>query len=348
MDFFIDAEPRTTLLTRLNYACDLRVFFRYLQQTREGLADKPPRDYDLQDIKSITSREISYYLEYLSLYKYQAETEDAPVIIRSNQNSGKKRKLIALRSFFKFLQNHGYISQNPAAVIQIPKLHDKPIVYLEMPDAQRLISLVETGEALTENEKRFHRKTQVRDSAIVTLLLGTGIRVAECVSLDINSIDFSENRFLVTRKGGDSMYLYFNRQVHDVMYTYYLQRKSIIPVKGHERAFFLSLQKRRITTRAVEKLVEKYTKGLQITAHITPHKLRSTFGTNLYRKTGDIYLVADVLGHKDVNVTKRHYASIDERKRRLAADLIDLTPREIDDSDSVNPESPKDPPELHQ
>ena len=92
----------------------------------------------------------------------------------------------------------------------------------------------------------------------------------------------------------------------------------------NEPALFLSLQKRRITTRAVENIVKKYSLVATPLKHITPHKLRSTFGTQLYRNTGDIYVVADVLGHKDVNTTKRHYAAITEDIRRNASTKVHL------------------------
>jgi site-specific recombinase XerD len=102
------------------------------------------------------------------------------------------------------------------------------------------------------------------------------------------------------------------------------ERKQIIEAAGHEDALFLSLQKKRLTTRAVENLTKKYAIGAAPLKHITPHKLRSTYGTNLYRESGDIYLVADVLGHADVNTTRKHYAAINEDRRRDAAKLVKL------------------------
>ena len=81
---------------------------------------------------------------------------------------------------------------------------------------------------------------------------------------------------------------------------------------------------KRISVRAVEILVKKYSSLVTTMKKITPHKLRSTYGTSLYRETGDIYLVADVLGHKDVNTTKKHYAAIEEDRRRKAANIVKL------------------------
>ena len=76
--------------------------------------------------------------------------------------------------------------------------------------------------------------------------------------------------------------------------------------------------------RSVEILVKKYSKIIAPLKKITPHKLRSTYGTQLYKNTGDIYIVADVLGHRDVNTTKRHYAAITQENRRRVANAVKL------------------------
>jgi site-specific recombinase XerD len=140
------------------------------------------------------------------------------------------------------------------------------------------------------------------------------------VGLDIDDIDFEQNAFVVTRKGGDEVMLYLSDEVADALKAYLAERRAVDALPGHERAFFLSLQRRRITQRAVENLVHKYARiAAPLKRKISPHKLRSTYGTNLYRETGDIYLVADVLGHSDVNTTRRHYAAMSEDRRREAA-----------------------------
>ena len=83
-------------------------------------------------------------------------------------------------------------------------------------------------------------------------------------------------------------------------------------------------RKKRMNVRSVENLVKKYAKIVTPLKKITPHKLRSTYGTNLYRETGDIYLVADVLGHSDVNTTKKHYAALEDERRRSARNAVKL------------------------
>jgi site-specific recombinase XerD len=177
---------------------------------------------------------------------------------------------------------------------------------------------------LNERRKIFHELTKARDAAIVTLLLGTGMRVSECVGIDINHIDFKVNGVKVTRKGGDEVILYFGDEVEAALKNYLAGREKIKPLKGHENALFLSIQNRRITDRAVQNLVKKYASLVTSLKKISPHKLRSTFGTQLYRETGDIYLVANVLGHSDVNTTRKHYAKMDDEFRRRAAKAVRL------------------------
>ena len=108
------------------------------------------------------------------------------------------------------------------------------------------------------------------------------------------------------------------------MKAYLPVREGITPIAGHENALFYSTQRRRIGVQAVENMVKKYARAITTTKKITPHKLRSTYGTSLYRETGDIYLVAEVLGHKDVNTTRKHYAAMGEDRRRQAASAVHL------------------------
>ena len=208
--------------------------------------------------------------------------------------------------------------------MNMPKKHEKPIIRLSQEEVRELIDLVEDGSELTRQELRYHDKTKVRDEALLILFLGTGIRVSELVGLDLQDINFRENAIKVHRKGDYDAIVYFGDEVALALKSYLEERKLIIPKSGSENAFFLSLQKSRITVRAVEKLVKKYASRVTSLKKITPHKLRSTYGTNLYKASGDIYLVADVLGHKDVNTTRKHYAAMDEDRRRSAVNMVKL------------------------
>ena len=141
----------------------------------------------------------------------------------------------------------------------------------------------------------------------------------------LQDVDFKNNGIHIVRKGGKEMIVYFGDEVQNALEMYfenYRDNASTLP--GHENALFLSTQRKRMGVQAVENMVKKYAKVITPNKKITPHKLRSTYGTALYRETGDIYLVADVLGHNDVNTTKKHYAAIDEDRRRRAATAVRL------------------------
>jgi site-specific recombinase XerD len=160
---------------------------------------------------------------------------------------------------------------------------------------------------------------------MLSLLLGTGIRVSECVGINLSDVDLKNTAIKIKRKGAKEAIIYFSDEVAKPLNEYIIYRKTINNVdEKDENALFLSLQNKRISQRAVQLLVKKYATKVTPLKHITPHKLRSTFGTNLYQETDDIYLVASVLGHNDVNTTKKHYAAIEDNKKRLARNKVKL------------------------
>ena len=317
-DFMRAIDSTTQPLTRYAYASDLRLFFGFLTDELPKFSDKQVSQLEPSDLSRVTSRDIYMYLDYLTLYF----KDDAQI---TNTELGKMRKLSSLRSFYKFLYKNGYIDADPASLVDMPKRHQKPIIRLEIDEVARMLDLVESGEKLSERQKKYNEHTKLRDLAIITLFLGTGIRVSELVGINVDDIDFSINGFLVTRKGGNQAILYFPDEVAGVLRDYLKLRMTLTPQPGHEEALFLSLQNRRISVRAVQVMVKKYaTQAAPLKQHLSPHKLRSTFGTNLYHETGDIYLVADVLGHSDVNTTRRHYDAMSDDRRRMAARKVHL------------------------
>jgi integrase/recombinase XerC len=319
--FFRGIEPTTSSRTRIAYAYDFGVFFEFLVNKNPSLKNTPITELKVEILDQIKAVDIEEYLEYLSYYKSE-DTE------RLNTENGKKRKLVSLRSFYNYYFKKEMISTNPASLINVPKLHDKAIIRLEIDEVARLLDEVETAENLTKAQQKFHEKTRVRDLALMTLLLGTGIRVSECVGLDITDVDFDNNGIKIRRKGGYEVIVYFGEEVREALLTYLEERKKLIPCEGHTNALFLSIQMKRLNVRSIENLVKKYASTVTKLKNITPHKLRSTYGTSLYRETGDIYLVADVLGHKDVNTTKKHYAAIEDDRRRSAAKVVKLREKE--------------------
>ncbi len=323
-EFFVGIETQTTVLTRLNYAYDLRIFFDYLlNNVRAFRSYTDVLDFTVDDLSKVTLTNLESFLEYLSYYTFEDKEY-------TNGERGKARKISTVRTFFKYYFNHDRIPSNIAAKLAMPKQHDKDIIRLEPREVERILDAAETGSGMSEHQRKIQRNTRARDVAILTLLLGTGIRVSECVGLNLTDIDFETNAFTVTRKGGNRAILYFGDEVAEALKTYIEgERRALIDrseklVIRDSDALFLSLQVSRISVRAVENLVKKYAGSAAPLKRISPHKLRSTFGTNLYRATGDIYMVADVLGHRDVNTTKKHYAAIEEDHRKIAASVVRL------------------------
>ncbi len=316
-DFFLGIKDTTSPRTRLSYAYDLRIFFEFLHENNPVCKKTEITDIPIDILDMIKPIDIAEYMDYLTYYIKEGEEY-------TNDERGKQRKLSSLRSMYKYFFKTEQIEKNTAALVDMPKLHEKEIIRLDIGEVANLLDNVETGDKLTRKQLEYHEKTKVRDLALMTLLLGTGIRVSECVGLDMDDVDFDNNGILIKRKGGYEQIVYFGDEVEDVLRKYIQERHHVIPEPGHERALFLSLQNKRLSVRAVEKIVKKYAQTVTTLKKITPHKLRSTFGTNLYNETGDIYLVADVLGHKDVNTTKKHYAAQNQERLRRAANAVKL------------------------
>ncbi|MCI9072164.1 MAG: tyrosine-type recombinase/integrase [Lachnospiraceae bacterium] len=275
-EFFRGIEQYTSARTRLAYAYDLRMFFEFLHEKNSACARLEISQIPLSYLDMLNRQDIEEYLEYVSLYQ-----KDGISII--NEERGKSRKLASLRSFYNYFFETEKIEKNPAALVPLPKQHEKEIIRL-----------------------------------------GTGIRVSECVGLDLQDVDFDVYGIRILRKGGKEAIIYFGEEVGTALLDYLEQREHMVPVEGHENALFLSLQNRRMAVRSVENLVKKYASRVTTLKKITPHKLRSTYGTALYQETGDIYLVADVLGHSDVNTTRKHYAAQADERRRRAANAVRL------------------------
>ena len=314
-DFFRYLDTRnTSSRTRLSYGYDIRIFFEFIQENNPVYKKMSMHDIPINVLDEMTPVDIEEYLSYLSYYE-----KDGQAV--TNGEKGKSRKLSAIRTMYNYYFKKEFIKTNAPSMIDTPKKHKENIIRLDKDEVAELITTVQSGENLTARQLAAHQKTKYRDIAILTLLLGTGIRVSECVGLDVADISFKNNCMRIIRKGGNESTIYFGDEVADALLDYLeLEREGLSQkaLPEHENALFLSLKYSRLTTRAVEKLVKKYTGAANINKKITPHKLRSTYGTNLYKETGDIYLVADALGHKSVETTRQHYATIEDDRRRLA------------------------------
>lgn len=326
-EFMRGIEPNTSVMTRYNYALDLKLFLEFLLSTELAGDAGSIADIDYLLLESVTADHIERFLEYITYYERtrpDGTLDGVAERMNSNGECGKTRKLSAIRAFYKYLYRKGRISTNAPALIDTIKIHDKPIVRLDPDEIYRILHAAESGEGLSKRQKAYHQITSARDTAIITLFLGTGMRISELAGINIDDVNFMTNEVRVTRKGGNQDILVFGQEVRTALLNYIVHRETVQPAPDNESALFLSMQKKRMSIRAIEKLVQKYARLAVPLKQISPHKLRSTYGTMLYRETGDIYLVADVLGHKDVNTTRKHYAAIEQDRRRIAAEVIRL------------------------
>ena len=316
--YFRALEQTKSSRTRLSYAYDLGIFFSFLKESNPTLKNKEVRSFSLSILEVLQASDIEEYLSYLQYYEKDGKE-------RINHERGIARKFAALRAFYEYYYKNGLISANPTALVDPPKLHAKNIIRLEPNEVAQLLDTAESGEKLTKAQLRNHKKTKNRDVALLSLLLGTGIRVSECVGLNLTDVNFESNAIRIIRKGGNEDVVFFGDEVAEALQIYLQEdRNQLEPLPGHEDALFISLKNQRLTVRSVERLVKKYASLVTTLKKITPHKLRSTYGTSLYKETGDIYLVADVLGHKDVNTTRKHYAALTEDRKRAAANIVKL------------------------
>lgn len=324
-DFFIGISMNRASRTRLGYARDLKNFFFYIVDNIDDVEFKNNKHYDVSSVKDIslellsdiTSSAIERYLYRIRIYKKNGRTV-------KNGEASMKRKLSSLSVFYNYFYKNDKVTDNPVSKIDRPKLHEKQIVRMDAAETANFLDTVEYGTNLTAHQQKFHEKNKTRDLALLTLMLSTGIRISECVGLNVNDIDIENTCIRVVRKGGKEAIVYFSDEAIEPIQEYLAERKKIEPLKGHEDALFLSSQRKRLGVRSIENLVKKYAASSVPLKHITPHKLRSTFGTALYKETDDIYLVASVLGHTDVNTTRKHYADLDTDTKRAARNKVSL------------------------
>lgn len=313
-DYFRGIENSTAPRTQIGYAIDLRTFFEFVKDNNSTYRDVDMHDIGIDILSQLNAQDIEEYLDYLKYYVKNGHEY-------TNDERAIKRKLSALRSMYNYFHKKRIIDENPVLQVDMPKLHKKQIIRLDNDEVDDLLNVVESGDRLTKKQAECHDKLKVRDMAILTLLLGTGMRVSECVGINLEDVDYINDRIKIVRKGGYESFVYYGEEVRQALLDYMEERDEIDALEGHKNALFLSSQRRRITVRSVELLVKKYASTVT-GKHITPHKLRSTYGTNLYKETGDIYLVADVLGHSDVNTTRKHYAELEEDRKRSVKDAV--------------------------
>lgn len=224
-------------------------------------------------------------VDYLTLRKYLAILKEKRLV---NRTIG--RRLSSLRSFFKFLTREGYIKINPILVLSSPKLDKHLPSFLTEEETSKLI---EAAFAKDEKDER-----GLRDRAILETFYSTGMRISELVGLSLENIDFIGGVVKVLGKGRKERIVPIGDMAINAIRKYLDKRKK------QSEAIFLNKNGKRITTRGVRNIVEKYIHLAGIRKGISAHTLRHSFATHLLNRGADLRTVQELLGHANLSTTQ--------------------------------------------
>ncbi|MCK4234559.1 tyrosine recombinase XerC [candidate division WOR-3 bacterium] len=264
---YLEIEKQFSPYTKRSYKNDLLQFCDYLKS-----------EFKVFDVERVSFKHIRNFVGSL---------------IRGGfKNSSAERKLAAIKSFFSFLTKKGYIKSNPARLVKSPKKEIRVPSFLTQEDAKRLMNL-NYGKKLTD----------VRNRTILELLYGTGMRAQELCQLDIDSINISRATVKVKGKGGKERILPLGEVVFSVIQNYFNVRERLLK-KKEEKALFLNKFGSRLSTRSLQRIVNRYIKKVAMLSKASPHTLRHTFATHLLERGADIRSVQELLGHSSLSTTQ--------------------------------------------
>ncbi len=315
-----------------NYCHDYKIFFNWM--ISEQLWTGSIKDVPLERLEKLTVLEMEGFLNFLH---YQLNNKELTV----------NRKLSALKSLFNYLQNiaetpdlQPYINRNVMAKIEFNEIKETmetrankmegKILLGDEYEQFRLFVAREYGELNKDNKKilNFYQLNKERDTAIISLILGSGLRLSELVGLDLDDIDFSKYCARVIRKGNKEQFVYFSQIAMDDLQEYLSIRTAKYQVDKNLKALFVAApmgpkgKSRRLTARSVEKLVEKYAAAFGKPA-LSVHKLRHSFATRYHAEINDVPKLRRQLGHSSIQTTMI-YTHIRNDDLKLAVDKMDM------------------------
>lgn len=311
--------------TQLGYSLDVRVFLNYLRLYKFKDVKKN-EDFTLDHINKVTPSDLIRFKAYLREYETEFVSPSGRQVKRICKNSafGINRKLSSVRGLFIYLYKTEQISQNVTDKVDFVKLHQKIKKPLTSQETVRLIDVIYNGEKYFEGRTLTEYKNKkLRDIAIFTTYLGTGVRVSELVNLQVTDVDFNTQSFIVTRKGGDQQEIFMPVQVNNALWEYLSPDSEDARESG---PLFLGRGGKPLTVAAVEKMLKNYcyTVGITHPDKTRPHALRRTFACRLLEDGVDIKMVAELMGHKNIEVTHRYYAQYSSQKRREVMQNLDV------------------------
>lgn len=220
----------------------------------------------------------------------------------------------SINSFFTFLKNNGYITDNPIEKTHRPKIKtEHKVTYLSTDEIADVLNKIKTNAS---------SKKLNRDLCLVSLALSTGLRVSAITQINIDDIDLVNNTINVIEKGDKIRVVRFGKNLNELISNCIKDRNHYYP-NAQTNALFLSQWQKRMTTQAVRDLVSKYTSEIQ-GKHITPHKLRASAATNLAASGTSIQAIAKILGHNNIQTTRRYVDVLDTEENNAISILDSL------------------------
>lgn len=226
-----------------------------------------------------------------------------------------------INSFYSYLVKNDFIIKNPCDNAYKPKngKHTKPVV-LTKDETDMVKENIFSNCGKEIKHSKYGDEWMIRNYTIFTFGCRTALRCSAISGINISDINFDECYVVVTEKGNNKREAYFGKNTKEMLIKWIEIREKLMKGYPHTDALFISDRRKRICNEQIGEILAKYT--FNINKHITPHKMRSTAITNVYEKTGDIYLAADLAGHKNVSTTKI-YAGISEKAKKKAANILD-------------------------
>lgn len=308
--FLLETGTETASSTRLAYAVELFAFFKYLISYSPVFCEKQLKDIEVNDIKLITSQDISRYLTILKDKGLKERT--------------LARKRAALSSYFGYLTNNKIVDYNPVLAAIKVKIHQSDeVVHIDIDEQIKLLKSVEMGDDLTPKQQIYHDRYKLRDYAIILLLLDTGIRVSELHGINIEDVDFENSSVIIVRKGGNVQTIYFSDETGMVLEQYIDVRKQKDVTLLSSEPLFVTLKGARLGVRAIENLVKKYTTTSLpgIGNRLSPHKMRASFAMAFYEEEKDILALQRKLGHKNLAATNIYAKATDKKMKETRSVL---------------------------
>jgi len=275
---YLEVERNASPHTVLNYRIDIEAFTRYMQEN------------------SIPSYDA---VNHVSIRAYMGKK-------RLEQKAARRtiaRQVSALRSFFRYLEREKRVQKNPARGVILPKIERRLPKFMYIEEVTRFVEAPDVATSLG-----------MRDRALLELLYASGIRVSECVGLDVSDIDLSLGFAIVLGKGSKERYVLFGSAANEAISTYLAHaRPALMGNASSEKALFVNYRGERLTARSVRRKVDAYAAQVSGVLKISPHVLRHTFATHLLESGADLRSVQELLGHVSLSSTQIYTHTTRER-----------------------------------